>query len=123
MNEQHPTMATLLAASLEFLRGTLLPKLDGPDAFNLRVAANAIDLVRREIELAGDTAASEQQRIERALGVRGDPALIRDAFCDRLASDADFLANPEVREALRETVLDRLAIDQPTYSGYLAARG
>jgi len=123
MSEQHPTMATLLAASLEFLRGTLLPKLEGADAFNLRVAANAIDLVRREIELGGDTAASEHQRIERALGAAGEPTPLRDAFCDRLASDPGFLSKPEVQEALRETILDRLAIDQPSYSGYLAARG
>jgi hypothetical protein len=123
VNELHPTMATLLAVSLEFLRGNLLPRLEGADAFNLRVAANAIDLVRRQIELGNDARSSEHRRLVRALGTEGDITVLREALCNRLASDPDFISRPEVQEALRETVLDQLAIEQPSYSGYLAARG
>jgi len=123
MNGDHPSAATLLAASLDFLRDTLLPKLDGPDAFNLRVAANAIDLVRREIELGSTALVAEHLRLEKALGRHGDLDDLRTDFCNRLAADPACLSDAAMVEALRETALDRLAIDQPSYSGYIAARG
>ena len=49
---KHPPAAELLASVARFLRDELLPAASGARAFNLRVGINAIELVRREIELA-----------------------------------------------------------------------
>ncbi|MGQ0280364.1 DUF6285 domain-containing protein [Sphingopyxis sp. Q841] len=99
-----------------------MPKLAGGDAFNVRVTANALDLVRREIALRADAEEKERTLLVAALKREGDIYSLRDELCDLVASGPTALADPLVRSALRETVLDRLAIDQPSYSGYVAGR-
>ncbi|RQW45642.1 MULTISPECIES: DUF6285 domain-containing protein [unclassified Novosphingobium] len=118
-----PAVPDILAAATRFLRDDLLPRLSAGDAFNVRVTVNALDLVGREIAQRAVAEAAEQRRLEAALGRSGLLGELRDDLCDLIAADADALGNPEVREILRETTLDRLAIDQPGYSGYRAARG
>ena len=103
-----------------FLRDELLPSLDGAQAFNLRVGINAIDLVRRELEQGAAAAARERSRLAALLG--GDSGLdaMRSALCRKIASGALTLDQPALREHLRATAMDRMAIDQPSYSAYLA---
>lgn len=118
-----PSAADILAAAARFLRDDLMPRLGPGDAFHVRVTANALDLVGREIVERARADGDELGRLEILVGKSGTLDELRDALCDRVASDADALLDPDVREAMRESVLDRLAIDQPSYSGYRAARG
>ena len=118
-----PSAADILAAAANFLREDLMPRLGPGDAFNVRVTANALDLVGREIAQRARADDAERWRLESLLDRSGALDELRDALCDLDASDADALRDPAVREALRESALDRLAIDQPSYSGYRAARG
>jgi Domain of unknown function (DUF6285) len=117
----HPPAADLLASVSHFLRDELLPQLAGADAFNLRVSINAIELVRREIELQGGADARERERLTALLGGDADLDALRDELCRKIAAGDLTLDQPMLREHLRATAIDRLAIDQPTYSAYLAA--
>ena len=117
---QHPAATELLASVSSFLRDELLPSLRGAYAFNLRVSINAIELVRREIERGADTAARERSRLAGLLG--GDSGLdaMRSALCRKIASGEFTLEQSSLREHLRATAMERMAIDQPSYSAYLA---
>ena len=103
-----------------FLRDELLPSLSGALAFNLRVGINAIDLVRRELEQGAEAAARERSRLAALL--RSDSGLdaMRSALCREIACGALTLEQPALREHLRATAMERMAIDQPSYSAYLA---
>ena len=118
-----PSTADILAAASRFLREDLMPRLGPGDAFHVRVTANALDLVGREIAQRAHADDKELGWLEILVGGSGTLDELRNALCDRIASDSDALRDPAVRDALRESVLDRLAIDQPSYSGYRAARG
>jgi len=120
---KHPPVSELLAAVSRFLRDELLPTLSGARAFNLRVSINAIDLARREIEQQGGADQRERLRLAKLLGSDADLETMRQELCERIARGELTLAEPALGEHLRSTAIDRLAIDQPTYSAYLAALG
>jgi len=117
---QHPAATELLASVSSFLRDELLPSLRGAQAFNLRVSINAIELVRREIEQAADAAARERSRLAALLG--GDRGLdaMRNELCGKIAAGELTLEEPALCDHLRATAMERMAIDQPSYSAYLA---
>jgi aminoglycoside phosphotransferase (APT) family kinase protein len=54
-----PTASELLEAVREFLLGSVMPATTGQLAFHARVAANALAIVARELELGQDPAAGE----------------------------------------------------------------
>jgi len=118
---KHPPATELLASVVHFLRDDLLPSLSGGRAFNLRVSINAIDLVRREIEQQAAADKRERRRLAKLLGRNDELEVIREELCEQIASGKITLDQPELREHLRATTMDRLAIDQPSYSAYLAA--
>ena len=47
-----PDPVEQLAAVADFLRDQVMPQVDGPLAFHLRVAANMLDIVSRQTRLA-----------------------------------------------------------------------
>ncbi len=118
---KYPPAAELLASVARFLREGLLPALSGARAFNLRVGINAIELVRREIEQQGAADQREHRRLAELLDSDADLETMRQALCEKIACGEVTLDEPALREHLRSTTVDRLAIDQPTYSAYLAA--
>jgi uncharacterized protein DUF6285 len=119
----HPPATELLASVSRFLREELLPSLSGAEAFNLRVSINAIELVRREIEQLDAADKSEHRRLAKLLDTYAELDVLRKQLCDKIARGDIMLDQPALREHLRATIVDRLAIDQPTYSAYLASVG
>jgi uncharacterized protein DUF6285 len=117
----HPPATDILASVSHFLRDELLPHVSGSNAFNLRVSINAIELVRREIEQQGGADARERERLTALLGGDADLDALRGALREKIAAGELTLDQPALREHLRATAIDRLAIDQPTYSAYRAA--
>ena len=119
----HPPATELLASVSRFLRDELLPSLIGAEAFHLRVSINAIDLVRREIEQQDAADKREHHRLAKLLDSFAELDVLRKQLCEKIARGEIMLDQPALRDHLRATIVDRLAIDQPTYSAYLAAIG
>lgn len=120
MNVQ-PSAATLLDAVVRCLREEALPQLEGRAAFNVRVSINALLTVARELAHGAAAAEREQAGLCRLLGHDGSVDQLREQLCDALARGNAGLDPPAVLAHLRATTLDQIAIDQPTYSAYLAA--
>jgi hypothetical protein len=119
--QDEPTPAEILAAVAAFLRDLAAAETRPRTAFQARVAAGALELARRQIELgsAGDQA--EQARLSALLGADGSLAELNAELARRLADGAVDLSTPGVQEHLWATTLAKLAVDQPNYSGYRAA--
>jgi hypothetical protein len=121
-----PTGVELLGAVARFLEQEVVPRLDGPQRYHARVAANVVAIVAREIETEESQLGAEWQRLSQLLGVDeprpGErPALlaavrarteelvrrIQRGDADGGAWRADLVAH------LRRTVADKLAVARP----------
>ena len=117
MREQ-PTADELIDAVSEFITRDLAPTLTGRLAFHARVAANVLAIVRRELLQGPDADRDDANRMAALLGHVGDPALLTEELCQRIASGEIAPDAPALIEHLWASTLDTLAIDQPGYATY-----
>jgi hypothetical protein len=118
-DQPHPD--EILAAIAAFLRDTVMVKADPHTAFQARVAANAVDLVRRQLEFGAPGEDAELGRLQALLGHSGTLSALTAELADALASGACGLATPGMSAHLFACTLEKLRVDQPNYSGYRAA--
>tara|TARA_R110000772_G_scaffold165646_1_gene277025 strand:+ start:25022 stop:25453 length:432 start_codon:yes stop_codon:yes gene_type:complete len=123
----HTDAKELLAAVQGFLRQSVLPQLEGFDAYTTRVAANSLAIVSREIAARDDILELDREAGSRWLGpaagaspdeenhpaARALSLALRDS---RLQVSGAFI------DYLRERTLRQMAIDNPRYSGFKQAR-
>ncbi|PKQ03779.1 MAG: hypothetical protein CVT72_14070 [Alphaproteobacteria bacterium HGW-Alphaproteobacteria-11] len=119
--QDQPTAAELVEAVAEFIRNHAMPQLQGHTAFHARVAANALDIVKRELEIAPAANAGEEARLKALLDREGTLEDLNRELCARIESGAIGLETPGLTDHLWATTLTKLAIDQPNYSGYKRA--
>ena len=119
--QDQPAPAEILTAVAAFLKTVTGPELAPHTAFQLRVAANALELAGRDMTLSPAQDAAELARLTALLGQTGSLLDLNTELARRLdAGEAD-LTTPGVAEHLWATTLAKLAVDQPNYSGYRAA--
>jgi Domain of unknown function (DUF6285) len=116
--QDEPTPSELIKAVADFLRNELAPQTTGQSAFKLRVAINALDLVTRQLALAGGSDAAELARLLQLLGIEGSLFDLNRALAARIASGEADLNMPGLAEHLWQTTMDKLAVDQPNYAAY-----
>ena len=124
--QDQPTPTEVLAAVARFLKETVAAETTGHTSFTARVAANALEMMGRQLTLAPMAEAEEQARLEAILDTQGSLAELNADLARRIASGALDPATPAVADHLWTTTLAKLAVDQPNYWGYraaLAARG
>ena len=112
-----PSMLELVSAVREFIETRAMPELKGHTAFHARVAANALAIVARELELAGTSGEAERARLTTLLGHDGTLLELNRALCGNIRAGAVDLGTPGLAEHLVATTRDKVAIDQPSYSG------
>lgn len=116
-----PRLIELVGAVRDFLERQALPKLEGHTAFHARVAVNALAIALRQLELGPAAESAERERLRALLGRDGSQDELRRELCARIRAGEIGLATPGLAEHLRRTTLDKLAVDQPGYSGYRRA--
>jgi len=119
--QDQPTPAEILTAAAAFLRAPVPPGGEPHAAFITRVCANALDIARRELELGPAQDAAELERLKGLLGIDGSLLELNRELSRRIAGGEVDLSTPGLAEHLWATTLDKLAVDQPNYSGYRAA--
>ena len=105
----HPTAVELVEAVREFLAGDVMDRTQGSVRFHARVAAKALGVVERELDLGPAVAAAHEDRLA-ALGFVDDVDLveaIRAGGCDERWD--------EVAPAVAASVRDQLLIANPDY--------
>jgi hypothetical protein len=118
-----PTVTELLEATASFLREVAVPQLSGHASFHARVAANALDVVKRELELRPVAERDEHARLQALLHVEGSLEELNALLSRRIAAGEVGLQTPGVAEHLWATTLAKVAIDQPTYASYRRETG
>ncbi|HEY7639181.1 MAG TPA: DUF6285 domain-containing protein [Steroidobacteraceae bacterium] len=113
-----PTVAELLEATASFLREVAVPQLAGHAAFHARVAANALDVVKRELELRPAAERDEHARLNSLLHADGSLEELNALLSRRIAAGELSLQTPGLATHLWATTLAKVAVDQPTYASY-----
>lgn len=116
-----PSVDELLESVRDFLRTDLRQTIEGRDRFLALVASNSLDIVLREFNLGPAHREAEQHRLEALLDESADLDALRWRLTEALRSGAMELDRPGLADHLRTTVVNQLAIDQPRYSGFVAA--
>jgi hypothetical protein len=112
-----PSMLELVAAVRAFIEERAMPELKGHTAFHARVAANALGIVVRELEQGPKAQGEEMQRLTVLLGRDGTLDELNRELCRRIRSGDITLETPGLADHLERTTRDKVAIDQPKYSG------
>ena len=94
-----PSALELVTAVKEFIEKHAMPQLSGHTAFHARVAAN-----------------------EAMLGISGSLEELNRELCRRIRSGELGVEAPGLSGHMRATTMDKVGIDQPTYSGFKAAQ-
>jgi hypothetical protein len=116
----HPSADELLLAVSGFIE-QVAPDLKDRDVFLARVAVNALATVRRELQAGQAAEAAATTRLAALLHRSGSFTELNDALGEAIRagdfddSDGDLLAH------LKASIIDRMQIDQPGYSGLKAA--
>jgi Domain of unknown function (DUF6285) len=116
--QDEPTPTELIKAVADFLRTEIAPAIKGHNAFKLRVAINALDLVTRQLALEGPGDAAEAGRLKALLGIDGSLMELNRALAEKIAKGEVDLDTPGLKQHLWQTTMDKLAVDQPNYASY-----
>ena len=123
--QDRPTYDELLAAVEHFLDTEIVPNVPGARGFHARVAANALRIVRRELEMEDAQLTEEWAGLDALLGEAAPPAgraalraelrARNEALCIRiLAGDADEGSFAErVRAHVRTVITEKLRVTNP----------
>lgn len=119
--QDQPTAIEIVDIVAEFIRVHAIPQLKGHAAFHALVAANALDIVKRELQIAPKAESEELQRLKALLGHDGTLDALNRELCQKIENGELTLETPGLADHLWAITMTKLAIDQPKYSGYRRA--
>ena len=112
-----PSIIEIVDVVRDFLEKRAMPELKGHTAFHARVAANALGIVSRELKLGPKSMGEEKARLSQLLGREGTLEELNRELCNRIRDGLMGLETPGLAEHLTLSTKDKVAIDQPGYSG------
>ena len=113
-----PHGADMLDAVARLLRDTLIPLLPADTVFQARVAANAVDLVAREIRLGAAAQTDATTRLKALLTLDASLPALEVELAKRIREGQVGADTPGLMDHLWATTLAKMAIDQPSYASY-----
>ncbi|HLK23258.1 MAG TPA: DUF6285 domain-containing protein [Caulobacteraceae bacterium] len=118
--QDRPTPSEVIGSVAAFLKTTVAAQTTGATSFQARVAANALEMMQRELDLAPAEDAAEHARLKTLLGIDGSLFDLNAELCRRIATGEIDADSPALVEHLWATTMAKLAVDQPTYASYRA---
>jgi hypothetical protein len=119
--QDQPTPAEVIGAVAAFLKTQVVPGTSGALSFQARVAANALEMMQRDLTLSPAEDAAELARLKSLLNQDGDLLALNTELSRRLAAGEMDLTTPGLSDHLWAVTLAKLAVDQPTYAAYRAS--
>jgi hypothetical protein len=118
--QDRPTARELLATLTTFFEHELLPSLSGPLQYRVRVAANLVKILERELELGPEHDATERRALVELLVNESDSELAKlNARLTEAIVAGRFDGDPEpLWFALMTVTRNKLAVVKPGYDSY-----
>ena len=115
MPMSHPSAPEMLAVIREYLEATILPELKDDKWFNVKVAANMLATVERELRLGPAADAAEIARLEQITGTRGSLDALNRELAARIREGKIKSDDAAVLDHLRQSIADALKINNPAW--------
>ncbi|MDO8287735.1 MAG: DUF6285 domain-containing protein [Parvibaculum sp.] len=119
--QEQPSAYELVDIVAEFIRVHAMPQLSGHAAFHALVAANALDMVKRELKILPKATSEEMERLRALLGHDGTLEDLNRELCAKIESGELTLETKGLADHLWAITMTKLSINQPKYSGYVRA--
>jgi hypothetical protein len=119
--QDQPTPPEVLGAVALFLKNVVAAETTGATSFQARVAANALEMMKRDLENSPADDAAELERLRALLGHDGSLLDLNIELAEKIGAGELDLATPGLKEHLWATTMAKLAVDQPTYAAYRAS--
>ncbi|MEN9314319.1 MAG: hypothetical protein RIS35_712 [Pseudomonadota bacterium] len=113
-----PRGTEILEAVSRLMRDTLIPALPAEVVFQARVAANALDLVLRELRTGARLEDEARGRLVALLGQDASLTELEAELSRRIREGEVDLASPQLLEHLWATTMAKMSVDQPAYASY-----
>lgn len=113
-----PRGVDMLESVSKLIRDLLIPKLAPEAVFQARVAANAVDLVVRELRTGERLEQASRDRLRALLGHDGPLPELEAELSTRIREGGIALDDPALMEHLWATTMAKMSIDQPNYASY-----
>jgi hypothetical protein len=115
MPRSFPEATVILKAAVKYLEEELLPTLEGYHRFKTLVTVNALNIVRRELEMREAQATAERVRLVALLGHDGDVERLSRELAERIRDGSISIDDPALRAHIRQSLADALAINNPKW--------
>lgn len=116
-----PRIDELVTSVRDYLRADVMGATKGRTQFLARVASNSLDVVLRELAVGARHRARQVEQLRALLRESGELESLRGRLVQRLRDGTIALDQPGLADYLRESVVNQVAIDQPSYSGFKTA--
>jgi hypothetical protein len=115
MAQSMPDAKILLEAAAKYLDEELAPTLSGYHRFQTRVTINALNIVRRELELREAQIPAERARLAALIGHDGEIETLERELIERMRAGAISSGDPALRAHIRESLAAALVINNPKW--------
>ena len=117
-----PSKEELIISIINFLENDIISELKGQKRFHAHVAKNSLNIVLRQLRLEKENNSKEKKRLKEILKIEGNLKDLNQILCEKINNEELDINNDELIDHLYKTTMEKLSIDQPNYSGYLAEK-
>lgn len=117
-----PSKEELIISIINFIENDVISELKGQKRFHAHVAKNSLNIILRQLRLEKENSSKEKKRLEEILKIDGDLIELNRILCEKINNDEINIKDNNLIDHLYKTTMEKLSIDQPNYSGYLAEK-
>ena len=117
-----PSKEELIISIINFIENDVISELKGQKRFHAHVAKNSLNIILRQLRLEKENSSKEKKRLKEILKIDGDLIELNKILCEKINNDEININDNTLIDHLYKTTMEKLSIDQPNYSGYLAEK-
>ena len=117
-----PSKEELIISIIDYIENDVISELKGQKRFHAHVAKNSLNIILRQLRLEKENNSKEKKRLKEILKIDGDLIELNRILCEKINNDEINIKDNNLIDHLYKTTMEKLSIDQPNYSGYLAEK-
>ena len=117
-----PSKEELIISIINYIENDVISELKGQKRFHAHVAKNSLNIILRQLRLEKENSSKEKKRLVEILKIDSDLIELNRILCEKINNDEINIKDNNLIDHLYKTTMEKLSIDQPNYSGYLAEK-
>ena len=117
-----PSKEELIISIINYIENDVISELKGQKRFHAHVAKNSLNIILRQLRLEKENSSKEKKRLVEILKIDSDLIELNRILYEKINNDEINIKDNNLIDHLYKTTMEKLSIDQPNYSGYLAEK-